>query len=296
MDDLYSGKVFEFSNIFFEDEAWHENIRIMQVGETCLDRGACIKEHIQTCHEITFIISGSGVLTADDERVECSVGDIQIISKGTKHSIISEKESRLRYIHFAFDFNEYAPKELSEFYGQCKNILLHDDGIIRMVLNMLVDEYYSNSEFTDIMRSCIVQILLIQIWRKIHIKTEKYAERVNSKPIGETVYNIIKFIDENISDKLTVAKVAKKFSYSSSYVSHLFKTKTGVSLKEYIIAIRMKYAESLIAEGKSTLAEITELTGYETIQAFCKVFKKYTGYTPSELRKNKKSSEEKTVE
>ena len=288
MYDLYSDKVFEFTNMFTDITEWIGNIRIVQIGETCLDKGASVAEHIQVCHEITLIVSGTGVLTADREKNKCHAGDIQIVSKGIKHSIVSDDDSRLRYIHFAFDFNEYNPKLLSEFYGQCKNVLLHDDGNISWILNMLVNEYANNADFTDIMKESLVRAALVLIWRRVNSQTSAYRPIISDSPIGSTVYNIIKYIDNNINEKLTVSSIAKKFSYSDEYISRLFKEKTGVSVKKYILATKMKYAQSLLAEKKCSVMEITELMGYSSIQAFCKAFKKHTGYTPGQFDKEMK--------
>lgn len=279
MSDMYSNKLFEFTNIFTESSECIGDIRIVQIGETCLDKGASVEEHIQVCHEITLIISGKGKVTADQEKNECRVGDIQIVSKGTTHSIISDADNRLRYIHFAFDFNNCELRNLSEFYGQCKNVFIRDDGNIKWILNMLVDEYVNNTEYMDIMKNSLVHAVLVLIWRRANVQTSIYQPIISGNPIGNTVYSIIKYIDSNIDAKLTVNGIAKRFSYNDEYISRLFKEKTGVSLKKYIIAAKMKYAQRLIAEKKCSLAEITELMGYASTQAFCKAFKKYTGYT-----------------
>ena len=280
MSDMYSDKLFEFTNIFIDSNEYMGDIRIVQIGETCLDKGASIKEHIQVCHEITLIVSGKGKVTADQEENECCVGDIQIVSKGTKHNIISDADSRLRYIHFAFDFSGSEPWILSEFFGQCKNVLMRDDGNIKWILNMLVDEYVNNTDFTDVMKNSLVHAALVLIWRRANVQTSIYRPIISGNPIGNMVYSIIKYIDGNIDAKLTVNNIAKRFSYSNEYISRLFKEKTGVSLKKYIIATKMKYAQSLLAEKKCSLTEIAELIGYGSTQAFCKAFKTHTGYTP----------------
>lgn len=286
MSDLYSEKLFEFTNVFIDKDEYIGDIKIVQVGETCLDKGASIGEHIQVCHEVTLIISGKGTFIADNEKNECSVGDIQIISKGVNHSIISDEDSILRYIHFAFDFNNYEPRELSEFYGQCKNVLIHDDGNIRWILNMLVDEYANNNAFTNIVKNSLVHTILVLIWRRANVQTSTYRPIISGNPIGNTVYSIIRYIDNNIDAKLTVNSVAKKFSYTDEYISRLFKEKTGVSLKKYIIATKMNYAQSLLAERRCSLTEIAELMGYSSTQAFCKAFKKHTGYAPGHFNEN----------
>lgn len=285
MADLYSERLFEFTNEFIDRNECLGDVKIVQIGETCLDKGASIEEHIQICHEVTLVVSGKGILTADQERNECSVGDIQIVSKGTKHGIISNPDSRLRYIHFAFDFNDSSPQVLSEFYGQCKNVMLRDSGNIKAVLDMLVDEYADNADFTDIMRNSLAHAALVLIWRRANAQTSVCRPIISGNPLGNTVYNIIKYIDSNIDVKLTVNNVAKKFSYSDEYISRLFKEKTGVSLKQYIIATKMKYAQTLVSEKKCSLKEITELMGYASTQAFCKAFKKYTGYSSGYIGK-----------
>ena len=279
----YTDKVFEFSNFFMDNSEWAGKIKIVQIGETCLDKGAAIMEHIQICHEITFVISGQGTLGADREESPCRVGDIQVVSKGTKHWITANADSRLRYIHFAFELEDYEPRELAMFYGQCKNILLHDDGGIRLILSMLVDEYANRAQFTNLMRECLVQAALVLFWRKVHTPGQQSRPLLSKNPMGSTVYHVLQYIDHNLEEKLTVGKVASHFSYSSDYLSHLFKEKTGVSLKKYIIAARMNYAQKLLLQKKFSLEEITQLIGYESIQAFCKAFKKYTGHTPGEV-------------
>ena len=137
---------------------------------------------------------------------------------------------------------------LSEFFGQCKNVLMRDDGNIKWILNMLVDEYVNNTDFTDIMKNSLVHAALVLIWRRANVQTSIYRPIISGNPIGNTVYSIIKYIDGNIDAKLTVNNIAKRFSYSDEYISRLFKEKTGVSLKKYIIATKMKYAQSLLAE------------------------------------------------
>ncbi len=280
----YSGKVFEFSDHPIEDRAKAGSIRIVQIGETCLDEGAFIEEHIQTCHEVTYVISGKGVLTDDKNSMQCSAGDFHVVSKGTKHGIFADKNSRLRFIHFAFDFEGDGSEEIESFYGQCKSLMLHDDGNIRMLLNLLVDEYFNNAAFSNMAKCSLSQMILVLIWRMMNTPTKPYKPEIDKGFIGSTVYNIIKYIDGNLSTKLTVSRVAEQFSYSTGYISQLFKAKTGVPLKEYIVAMKMRYAEVLIREGKSSLEEIAEITGYESIQSFSKTFKKYTGQTPGNLR------------
>lgn len=286
MKESYNEKVYEFSKVLRNHNEWLGNIQIVQIGETCLDKSACIETHVQTCNEITLILSGNGVLISDKTEIDCSPGDIHVISKGVYHKIIANKETPLRYIHFAFDFDGYEPEDLASFYGQCKSIVMHDTMNLKSILGMLVNEYYNDSQYAGIVRNSLVQLILVLIWRKVHLSGGRYRPETNDNLIGSTIYNVIKYIDEHVCEKVTVSSIADEFSYSVSYISHLFKAKTGVSLKEYIIAKRMDYATLLLAEGNLSFSEIASQTGYESVQSFCKRYKHHTGKTPGDIRKN----------
>ena len=285
MNGVYTDKIFEFSKVLGSSNEFVGNIQIIQVGETCLDRGACVEEHVQTCNEITCIISGRGILISDDQEKMCNVGDIQIISKGRRHCLMASGDTSLRYIHFAFRFRDYEPKVLIDFYEQCNNVILHDDGEIRGILNMIVDEYFNCALFTDIVRCNLINLLLVVLWRKMNNVTGRYQPIMLNESISSVVYDITKYIEKHISDTLTVSGIAETFSYSSNYISKLFKAKMGVSLKEYIVTARMNYAETMLKEGKSSITEIAKMAGYHSVQAFGKAFKKYSGKPPGDIRK-----------
>ena len=71
---------------------------------------------------------------------------------------------------------------------------------------------------------------------------------------------------------------------SPSYISILFKDKTGHNFKDYLLDCRMKRAKELLAAG-SQAAEICENLGYSDYDYFSKSYKKYYGESPAEYRR-----------
>ena len=56
--------------------------------------------------------------------------------------------------------------------------------------------------------------------------------------------------------------------------------------QEYVVAERMSYAKSIIESGDyETIKEVSELVGYNDQLHFSKTFKKYYGYSPSNISK-----------
>lgn len=94
------------------------------------------------------------------------------------------------------------------------------------------------------------------------------------------------YIDENYAQKgLTIHEVAKKNHVSPNYLSYLFKKNTGHNLWEYVIKLRMEDSRDMILNTDLRRYEIAERVGYESPEHFSKIFKKYFGLSPSELKK-----------
>jgi AraC-like DNA-binding protein len=94
------------------------------------------------------------------------------------------------------------------------------------------------------------------------------------------------YIESNYAQKgLTLHEVASKNHVSPNYLSYLFKKITGLNLWEYVIRLRMEESKKLILKTDMRRYEIAERVGYESPEHFSKIFKKYYGISPSELKK-----------
>ncbi|EXX86453.1 hypothetical protein BG53_06185 [Paenibacillus darwinianus] len=70
-----------------------------------------------------------------------------------------------------------------------------------------------------------------------------------------------------------------------SYLSKLFKTETGKTITDYMIAVRMERAKALLREQQGWKTyEVGEKVGYSDPAYFNKVFKRVVGCTPKEFR------------
>ena len=93
-----------------------------------------------------------------------------------------------------------------------------------------------------------------------------------------------KYIEENYAEKITLKSIAGLFYLNASYLSSLFKQKTGVNLNKYIETVRIERAKNLLTSLDATVIEIASMTGYADPNYFNKTFKKRTGKTPMEYK------------
>lgn len=105
-----------------------------------------------------------------------------------------------------------------------------------------------------------------------------------SKIANHHFRSILKHIQRNIAQEISICELAEMFCTSKDHFSRVFKSITGLSPNEYIIRKRLEKAKLLLLTTNYSLSEIIQLTGFKTTAYFCRVFKKYSSYTPMEFR------------
>ena len=105
-----------------------------------------------------------------------------------------------------------------------------------------------------------------------------------SRKHEEKVRAILEFLEKNYSDSnMGLGMTSEEFRISESYLSLIFKEKTGVTFGDYLEKIRIEQACRLLKEGRLIVA-VAEQTGYNSVQSFRRAFKRVKGISPSEYR------------
>lgn len=104
-----------------------------------------------------------------------------------------------------------------------------------------------------------------------------------SKSIVEEIYKAIRKVRYDSNGGLP--EIARQVRLSPSYVSMIFKQQTGRNIIDCIQSLRLERAKELLADERMKVYEISEQIGYVNQYYFSAWFKKYTGLTPSEYRR-----------
>ncbi len=96
------------------------------------------------------------------------------------------------------------------------------------------------------------------------------------------------YVIEHVEDHISLQEVADAVSISPSYLSTLFKQQYNQSFVSFINQTKVERACTLISEKKMLNREIAYQLGFENAYYFAKVFRRYTGMTPSEYKKSLK--------
>jgi two-component system response regulator YesN len=109
-----------------------------------------------------------------------------------------------------------------------------------------------------------------------------HGEDVNAK---RTIEKVRIYIAENFNQPISIFDIANRFHISSSHLSRLFKSFYGHSPVHFLISLRIQQACELMRQSPDLeFKYISELIGYNDQHYFSKLFKKHTGFAPTEYR------------
>jgi AraC-like DNA-binding protein len=103
-------------------------------------------------------------------------------------------------------------------------------------------------------------------------------------PNDQMTSRIIRFINQNYREKMTVAELCDKFNTNRTTLAKLVKNTTGTTLVGYLHRVRMSMASVLLRDTTIPVEEIVYRVGFNDVAHFGRVFKKQMEMAPSEYR------------
>jgi len=108
------------------------------------------------------------------------------------------------------------------------------------------------------------------------------------KPIEQNLElpsKIVAYINTHFREELNINYIAREFGYHPSYIAHVFCDRLKIPFKTYLGAVRSEYAASQIRTTEKSLTEIAYESGYNSLNTFCRCFKKHFMQTPMQYKK-----------
>jgi two-component system response regulator YesN len=134
---------------------------------------------------------------------------------------------------------------------------------------MRIDKYESWEEAVEYIYQLSDVIFMLQ--------SEEQKKRAD-----KAINYIQKFIEEHMSEDLSLVRLAEQVFLNPSYLSRLYKQVLGVNLSDFIDSVRIKKAKELLENENVKIYEVAKMVGYETAASFTRFFRKSTGRSPQE--------------
>ena len=247
-----------------------------QIYVRCTQGSYSFPAHYHNHTEVVFCFSGRQGVKLGDRMYEMIGGDALIIFPNTSHE------------HIELDSDENT-KSLTMI---C-NTRLFGEIIPDIISKNSEDSLIPASEISDNIRLAFNEMLLTDDgaqkfgWACIALSgLLKSLDLKRTDSNGELTSRMISYIDQNFQEPLTINYLAKEFGYNPSYIANLFCDKLKIPFRTYLGSVRAEYAASQIRTTQKSLTEIAYDSGCNSLNTFCRCFKKHFGQTPSQYKKN----------
>lgn len=101
---------------------------------------------------------------------------------------------------------------------------------------------------------------------------------------NQLVNDMIHYLQEHIYQELSVSDLCRRFCYSKTQLSKVFKEATGSTIMDYYTRLKIKEAKDMIREGDLNFSQIAVQLSFDNPQYFSRTFKRIAGMTPKEYK------------
>jgi two-component system response regulator YesN len=106
-----------------------------------------------------------------------------------------------------------------------------------------------------------------------------------SEIYSPNVLRALNVIHQEYMNNINVGYVSEKLNVSESYLMHMFKDQLGTTFNKILVDTRIREAKGLLKTGEYRVKEVAYKVGFNDEKYFTLIFKKQTGFTPSEFVK-----------
>ncbi len=225
--------------------------------------------------EIHFIFQGNAQLQCGDEQIELKKNDCIIVNGNELHQGMN-------------GLCNYGCMILPPSFFEGAHVIFHRRMNDDKITSLFSAIYYSlRSQKTGYQQEIkgythLLIAYLMQNYAQETLSESGYSRRVQQL---NKINGAVQYINDNFTDRITTAELARAAHLSEGHFCNVFKTLTGMTAKEYINDLRIKKAAALLSSSDISVTEAALCSGFSDANYFTRMFKKTTGKTPYSLKK-----------
>lgn len=187
---------------------------------------------------------------------------------------------------FAIHIDSELMQEIANNISNHSQIYLKNESIMSsksvevLIKNFIFEYMYKQSGYKLMLQSISTELT-------IEILRQSIVDHNNKSVYKIDIKKAVAFLEERYQDNITLDDIAKEVNISRYHLLRIFKSETGKTPFEFLTDIKIQHAKKLLVNKKFNITEISSLCGFSSISHFSVVFKKRTGFTPSEFKNYK---------
>ena len=244
-------------NVIIKDNAYCD-INPVQFGYEDCEPGHYFGPAVRTHWLIHYVVSGCGIYKINGNIYKVNPGEMFVIAPYVETYYEADSANPWNYIWIGFTAIGTITENLSDV------IKCPDAGKIFNSMKNCESFSHGTSAY-----------LCARLWDLFALLSENGNNKYGH------VDKALQFIHSNYMHDITVEKIAQHLNLDRTYFSVIFKNKTGLSPKQYLLNYRMSIAATLITKKHIAISVVANSVGYSDLYTFSKMFKRHFGVSPS---------------
>ena len=220
-------------------------------------------------YDLTFVLKGQMTYTADGNVYVVKKNDAILLPPGTLRSRLAD-EAPVKFVSFNFTTFSDAALPADRFLQDCISEEVRQI-VAAFPQNHLSPYFHSKEKVANILNYVLYELL----------------DTVEVKTRNEHVLHILKFVEEHITEKMSLQSISRMIGLSKEYTAFIFKKETRKTVSEHVNERKMLFAKEIILHNEMSLTALSSYLGYDNYHYFSRLFKRYFKVTPKELKNRK---------
>ena len=231
--------------------------------------------------EMVCILAGDGIIYHRFRRYPVSAGNLVVKLPNECYSEYACEGSYIEKVSFLLNIDEAnIGSAVSADFADASPVIENRTcaPLLRELSLYLATDHTGSRQADSLQQSA--QNLLLEIAAS---GTEKPP--LSGRPVDSRVLEAASFMHEHFRENISLQEVAEAIGISPAYLARIFKDSTGYTVNQYIIHCKIGYAQMLLMyEPGYTMKEISEKSGFSSVQYFYANFRRHTLCTPIEYQ------------
>ncbi len=241
--------------------------------------------HSHSFSELFYITGGRGHFLVKGHKCPIEKNHLIIINPQIEHSEFSSEDEPLEYIVLGIEGLQFTPSVTQQEDIPVVHITQADHRISYFI-DALQDEVQVCRPGQEAICQNLLNIILLLILRQkdIHISITAFNN------VSTECMAIKDYIDSHFKESISLDLLAQQAHQNKYYVAHTFKEAFGISPIKYLMERRVEESKQLLEETDYSIGQISSITGFSSASHFCQAFRRITGTTAIDYRKNCEAS------
>lgn len=257
---------------------------------------ALARSDIGPAHEFVFVVRGAAMIDTPAEAFALSPGRLLLIDPGVEHAESPTDPPRdylmlwceIHRTHCFLGHTTFSP---SAGWGEGPSLEAHGHTHLQSLAAAVASELFSRHWGWERAASGLLGYLASLIIRRL--RAGSGVRRLPLEPpslqhdahLSYTLEAVMQYCQAHLHEPLRLPAIAAAVGYSPSHISHLFTSRLGRTLSDYLRGLRLGTARNLLLNTDLPIAEIAESVGYRDPAHFTRAFAQAYQIPPRACRK-----------